>query len=276
MGRQGLPSSPSLAGLAWAFCLAARGQAFVAHHSPLPSFSGAESVPRSFPRYQHRESIMLPAPGPPPRHCCSSARRTRGLGAVAPSMLTSSPSSSRSRRAGGGAGSSSSSSSSSSTALFAEGGGEPMGPGTQQLSRQAKLAISVLIDLIGMSSYALPGVGEAADLGWAPISSALIFYLYGNSIFAGLAFVEEILPGLDIIPTATIAWFLTNSEVGKNVTNAATGKSKGAGGGPSSVPPPPPPASPPFSKTKFGQGGGGRKVDDDQVQSGVIDVESED
>lgn len=41
-----------------------------------------------------------------------------------------------------------------------EGGGGGQGPGTQQLSRQAKLAISVLIDLIGMSSFALPGVGE--------------------------------------------------------------------------------------------------------------------
>lgn len=50
---------------------------------------------------------------------------------------------------------------SSSTVLFAREG-EPMGPGTQQLSRQAKLAISVLIDLIGMSSYALPGVGEVS------------------------------------------------------------------------------------------------------------------
>ncbi|CAN0040428.1 unnamed protein product, partial [Hapterophycus canaliculatus] len=113
--------------------------------------------------------------------------------------------------------------------------------------------------------------GQAADLGWAPISSALILYLYGNSIFAGLAFVEEILPGFDIIPTATIAWFLTNSEVGKNVTNAATGKSEGGQSPSSSVPPPS--ASPPFSKTKFGQGGGSRKVDEDQVQSGVIDVD---
>ncbi|CAM9965602.1 unnamed protein product, partial [Ectocarpus sp. 13 AM-2016] len=42
--------------------------------------------------------------------------------------------------------------------------------------------------------------------------------------FSGLAFVEEILPGFDVIPTATIAWFLTNSEIGQNVTNAAAGK----------------------------------------------------
>jgi hypothetical protein len=45
--------------------------------------------------------------------------------------------------------------------------------------------LSVLIDLIGMSSYALPGVGELGDLGWAPISALLIYKLYGNSFIAG-------------------------------------------------------------------------------------------
>jgi hypothetical protein len=48
-----------------------------------------------------------------------------------------------------------------------------------------KLVLSVLIDLIGMSSYALPGVGELGDLGWAPISALLIYKLYGNSFIAG-------------------------------------------------------------------------------------------
>lgn len=36
-------------------------------------------------------------------------------------------------------------------------------PGTQGLSRQAKLAISVLIDLIGASSYVVPGLGEVGS-----------------------------------------------------------------------------------------------------------------
>lgn len=45
------------------------------------------------------------------------------------------------------------------------GGGGGQGSGTQQLSRQAKLAISVLIDLIGMSSFALPGIGEVGVMG---------------------------------------------------------------------------------------------------------------
>ncbi|CAM9772755.1 unnamed protein product [Discosporangium mesarthrocarpum] len=59
-----------------------------------------------------------------------------------------------------------------------------------------------------MSSYAIPALGEVSDFGWAPVSAALIWYLYGNGIIAGVAFVEEILPGLDVVPTATIAWFL--------------------------------------------------------------------
>ncbi|CAN0273743.1 unnamed protein product [Ascophyllum nodosum] len=67
----------------------------------------------------------------------------------------------------------------------------------------------------------LPTLGaQILDLGWAPVSSGLVYYLYGNNKFAGLAFVEGILPGLDFIPTATIAWFLT-SRAGKKTKNAA-------------------------------------------------------
>lgn len=36
-------------------------------------------------------------------------------------------------------------------------------PGTQGLSRQTKLAISVLIDLVGVSSYVVPGLGEVSS-----------------------------------------------------------------------------------------------------------------
>lgn len=35
------------------------------------------------------------------------------------------------------------------------------------------------------------------------------------------AFAEELLPGLDIIPTATIAWVLENTEFGQNFNSAA-------------------------------------------------------
>ncbi|CAH0378118.1 unnamed protein product [Pelagomonas calceolata] len=79
------------------------------------------------------------------------------------------------------------------------------GGGASELTREGKLIVSILIDLIGMSTYLLPVAGEGADVGWAPVSAALIFWLYGSGIFAAAGFAEEILPGLDFVPTATIA-----------------------------------------------------------------------
>ena len=73
-----------------------------------------------------------------------------------------------------------------------------------------KLLVSLFIDLVGYSTYVVPVAGEAADVGWAPISAWLVWYLYGNIWMAGLGFAEEILPGFDFIPTCTIAWLLQN------------------------------------------------------------------
>ncbi len=42
-----------------------------------------------------------------------------------------------------------------------------------------KLAISVVLDGVGVSSYLLPVLGEATDAGWAPISAILVQALYG-------------------------------------------------------------------------------------------------
>lgn len=77
-----------------------------------------------------------------------------------------------------------------------------------------KLALCLLIDLVGISSFAVPGAGEATDIGWAPVSAILINYLFGSPVFTSLALVEELLPGFDIIPTATIAWILENFSKG--------------------------------------------------------------
>lgn len=84
-----------------------------------------------------------------------------------------------------------------------------------------KLFFSISIDLIGMATYAVPIVGEAGDIGWAPISALLIYKLYGNGFISGLAFAEELLPGLDFIPTATIAWFLENTQFGQGFAQKA-------------------------------------------------------
>lgn len=70
----------------------------------------------------------------------------------------------------------------------------------EQQAKFAKLFLSILIDLIGVLTYAVPAVGEAGDLAWAPIGAFLVYQLYGNGLIAGIAFAEELLPGLDIIP----------------------------------------------------------------------------
>lgn len=56
------------------------------------------------------------------------------------------------------------------------------------------LVIAVLIDAIGMTSYVLPGIGEAEDAAWAPISAILVQALYGNGIITTIDFLEEALP----------------------------------------------------------------------------------
>ncbi|KAL1519131.1 hypothetical protein AB1Y20_003394 [Prymnesium parvum] len=89
--------------------------------------------------------------------------------------------------------------------------------GDEAQAKWTKLLVSILIDLIGMATYIVPVAGEAGDLAWAPISALLVYQLYGNAVISGLALAEELLPGLDIIPTATIAWLLENTEFGQNL-----------------------------------------------------------
>eukprot|EP00959_Pyramimonas_sp_CCMP1952_P246431 5151028-Pyramimonas_sp.AAC.2 len=75
-----------------------------------------------------------------------------------------------------------------------------------------KLFLCLVIDLIGSSSYLLPIIGEASDFAWAPIEFYLLQRLFGSTAIASFGFIEEALPGLDFVPTATIAWCIENLE----------------------------------------------------------------
>jgi hypothetical protein len=55
----------------------------------------------------------------------------------------------------------------------------------EQQAKLTKLLVSILIDLIGVLTYAVPAIGEVGDLAWAPISALLIYNLYGNGLVAG-------------------------------------------------------------------------------------------
>ena len=81
------------------------------------------------------------------------------------------------------------------------------------------LIACLIMDLIGMSSYLLPFIGETEDVIWAPISGLIFYFLFGKKRFGMVggifSFLEEILPGTDIIPTFTIAWWLRKREISK-------------------------------------------------------------
>ena len=78
------------------------------------------------------------------------------------------------------------------------------------MKKQPSLAFCVLMDLIGCSSYLIPGLGEIVDVAWAPISAIIFFFTFGKKAAFGAIFnfAEELLPGTDFIPTFTIAWFI--------------------------------------------------------------------
>lgn len=79
-------------------------------------------------------------------------------------------------------------------------------------NKYTKLFLGLLFDAVGMLSFAIPGVGEFSDIIWAPVSGWLMTRMYKGKIgkTAGVInFVEELIPGLDIIPTFTITWLYT-------------------------------------------------------------------
>ena len=72
------------------------------------------------------------------------------------------------------------------------------------------LVLCILIDFGGDASFLLPGIGEAEDAAWAPLSAFLLSNIFGSNVVTTLDFVKEALPGTDVIPMAVIAWLLKN------------------------------------------------------------------
>ena len=74
------------------------------------------------------------------------------------------------------------------------------------------LIFGIGLDLIGIISYFIPGIGPVIDLIWAPVAGWLMARMYpgkSGKIAAVIAFLEEILPGTDLIPSFTIMWSYT-------------------------------------------------------------------
>ncbi|MET7029281.1 hypothetical protein [Sediminicola luteus] len=74
------------------------------------------------------------------------------------------------------------------------------------------LFLGLVFDALGMVSFLIPGIGEFSDIIWAPISGWLMTRMYKGKIgqAAGvIAFLEELVPGLDFIPSFTLMWLYT-------------------------------------------------------------------
>jgi hypothetical protein len=74
---------------------------------------------------------------------------------------------------------------------------------------QPSLIFCLFMDAIGYVTYAAPFIGEVGDLIWAPLSAFIFYKKFGGTIgmYGGIFnFIEEILPGLDFIPTFSLVW----------------------------------------------------------------------
>jgi hypothetical protein len=93
------------------------------------------------------------------------------------------------------------------------------------MKKQPSLIFCILMDVAGYATYAIPGLGEFADILWAPISSIIFMRTFGGwkGALGGVGnFIEEILPGMAFIPSFTIMWFIQNTQKKNNVAAVKT------------------------------------------------------
>lgn len=76
-----------------------------------------------------------------------------------------------------------------------------------------KIFIKGLVyDLAGMATVAIPVIGPFLDILWAPYAAKKMTVLYPGrkgKLASVLVFLEEILPGTDVIPTFTLMYLYT-------------------------------------------------------------------
>lgn len=75
---------------------------------------------------------------------------------------------------------------------------------------------ALLMDAIGMASMFIPAFGAMIDGAWAIISAAIFYYWYRMPIGTIGAFIEEICPITDVIPSFTIAYLITKKRQKQN------------------------------------------------------------
>jgi len=79
-------------------------------------------------------------------------------------------------------------------------------------ARKKLLKQGILMDLLGMATMIIPFAGAFIDILWAPYAAKKMTEMYGGTsgkVAAAIVFIEELLPGLDFIPTFTLMWLYT-------------------------------------------------------------------
>jgi len=77
------------------------------------------------------------------------------------------------------------------------------------MKKRPSIIVCILMDALGYLTYLIPAIGEMGDVVWAPLSAFVFYKIFGGKvgmIGGAINFIEEALPGLDFIPTFTIAW----------------------------------------------------------------------
>ncbi|MFL5789352.1 MAG: hypothetical protein ACJ748_14930 [Flavisolibacter sp.] len=85
--------------------------------------------------------------------------------------------------------------------------------------RLPSLGACIIMDVTGSATIMIPVLGE---LIWAPISAIIFWKMFGfrKGFFGGIfSFIEELIPGLDFIPTFTIMWFVQYLRIKKGTTS---------------------------------------------------------
>lgn len=83
---------------------------------------------------------------------------------------------------------------------------------TNTSDKNRDIILSIILDLIGIATFLIPFLGEFVDILWAPISGYLLTRIYKGVTgkMAGIfAFLEELIPFTDFIPTYTLMWIYT-------------------------------------------------------------------
>ena len=81
-----------------------------------------------------------------------------------------------------------------------------------ETDKNRNLILSLVLDIIGMATFIIPALGEIGDLLWAPIAGYMMTRIYkgaSGKVAGVFAFLEEIIPFTDFIPTFTLMWIYT-------------------------------------------------------------------